>query len=102
MIAKLFVLAVLPMLILARFTPDYPLKFYNFSPFPNLYQRNYTAFTCWLSCEDRATVLCHYMGFEDTGDAPRPSSFTFDPMVPRTCQQLTTGSYNSVQNGWDR
>ena len=70
--------------------------------FPNLYQRNYTGFTCWISCPDRATVMCHYKGFKDTGNAPRPSSFTYDPMVPRSCQQLSFKSYNLIQNGWDR
>ena len=99
---KFSLLILIPVFSWANFTPDYNLEFFNFSPFPNLYRRNYTAFTCWLSCKDRATVMCHYLGFEDTGNADRPSSFTYDPVVPRSCQQLTTGSYNSVKNGWDR
>lgn len=98
---KLIISAVLPLLIVANFTPNYQLSFFNFSPFPELYRRNFTVFTCWLSCKDRATVMCHYMGFEDQGNADRPSSFTYDPIVPRTCQQNSTATYNSVQNGWD-
>lgn len=99
---KLLILSLLPFLSLSKFTPDYKLEFFNFSPFPNLHQRDYTAFKCWLSCDERATIMCHYMGFKDIGNAPRPSSFTFDPQVPRSCQQLTTNSYNSIENGWDR
>lgn len=102
MLFKFAILALFPLLGLARFTPDYNLEFFNFSPFPDLYRRNYTVFTCWLSCKDRATVMCHYMGFPDEGNAARPSSFTYDPVVPRTCQQTSTGTYNSVYNGWDR
>lgn len=74
MLARFAILALLPFLSIAirqEFTPEYSLEFYNFSPFQSLYKREYTAFTCWLSCEARATVLCHYMGFEDVGDAPR-------------------------------
>lgn len=95
-------LALLPLMSHARFTSGYDLEFFNFSPFQTLYRRDYTEFTCWLSCSDRATVMCHYLGFEDNGNAARPSSFTFDPKVERSCQQLSTGSYNSVVNGWDR
>lgn len=99
---KLAIFIALPLLIASNFTPDYELEFFNFSPFPDLYRRDYIAFTCWLSCKDRATVMCYYMGFEDVGDANRPSNFLYDPGVTRTCQQNSTGTYNSVQNGWDR
>lgn len=70
------------------------------SPYKNkLLKRDYTAFTCWLSCKERATVMCHYRGYFDTGNASRPSKFTFDPDVDKNCQQKSTKSYS---NGYDR
>lgn len=88
----------LPLLI-SGFISTYNLGFYNFSPFPNLLRRDYTAFTCWLECNERAAIMCFYLGFKDTGNAARPSSFTFDPKVDRSCQQTTTNAYS---NGYDR
>jgi len=88
--------------VLGSFLSRPDLDFINLSPYPNLYRRDFTEFTCWLACTERATPLCFYYGFKDVGSAPRPNDFTIDPIVPRTCQQLTTRTYNSVQNGWDR
>lgn len=69
--------------------------------FLNLYKQDYIEFTCWLSCPDRATVMCHYKGTVDKGNAKRPTSFKFDPNVSKKCQQNSTKSYNSVKNGFD-
>lgn len=100
MFLKIFLIA-LPLMIGSNFTPDYQLEFFNFSIFPELYRRDYTAFTCWLSCKDRLTVMCHYMGFPDEENHPRNQSFAKDPLVPATCQQTSTATYNSIQDGWD-
>lgn len=67
----------------------------------SLYQRDYTAFTCWLSCQDRATVMCEYKGTKDVGNAKRPSKFNYDPVVGKECQQKSLKTYNSIKNGWD-
>lgn len=91
-------IAALPILISGYIT-TYNLGFYNYSPFPTLLRRDYTAFRCWLSCAERAAIMCFYLGYKDTGNAVRPSSFTFDPAVDRSCQQLTTAAYSS---GYDR
>jgi len=75
--------------------------FVNLSPFRQLHRRDFSEFTCWLSCSERATVLCHYFGFPDHGNVKRPSGFTFDKKVLRDCQQLSTKSYNSTYKGYD-
>lgn len=81
------------------FITTYNLPFYNGSPFTSLTRRDYTAFTCWLSCTERAAIMCFYLGYKDTGNAARPSSFTFDPAVSANCQQTKTTAYS---NGYDR
>lgn len=95
---RVFIFLVLPIFISA-FITTYNLPFVNNSPFKTLLRRDYTAFTCWLSCAERAAIMCFYLGYKDTGTAARPSSFTFDPAVDRSCQQLTTNAYS---NGYDR
>lgn len=84
---------------LSAFITDYNLNFTNNSPFKSLLRRDYTAFTCWLSCEERAAIMCFYIGYKDTGSAARPTSFTIDKAVDRNCQQFTTNPYS---NGYDR
>lgn len=84
---------------ISAFITNYDLAFTNKSPFQNLTRRQYTAFTCWLSCVERAAVMCFYIGYKDTGNATRPTSFYIDPVVNRTCQQFTTNAYG---NGYDR
>ena len=92
------IFALLPLLISA-FINNYNLDFTNKSPFKNLLRRDYMAFTCWLSCAERAAVMCFYLGYKDNGNASRPTSFTFDPAVNKTCQQTQTVAYS---NGYDR
>ena len=99
---KLTLIAILPIFIQANFTPNFQLEFFNFSPFHELLKREYTSFTCWLACSERATVMCHYMGFKDTGNAARPNAFSFDPIVSSDCQQKSNASYQSIQPGYDR
>lgn len=99
---RLALLSILPFFILANFSYDTDLDFFNLSPFYDLSRRNFNGFTCWLSCSERATVMCHYIGLKDEGNAERPSSFNYDPVVSRDCQQKSTSSYQSVHEGWDR
>jgi len=94
--------ACVPIMAAGSFLQKPQLNFVNLSPFRQLHRRDYSEFTCWLACSERATVMCHYFGFKDTGNAARPSSFSFDPQVSRDCQQKTTNSYASVYAGYDR
>lgn len=95
---RAFLIILLPILISSTSkTPS--LLFTNKSPFKNLTRRDYVGFTCWISCADRATVMCFYFGQKDTGNASRPTTFTYDPKVNKTCQQLTSAAYS---HGYDR
>ena len=84
---------------ISAFITNYDLDFTNNSPFQNLLRRDYTAFTCWLSCAERAAIMCFYLGYKDTGNAARPTSFYLDKSVNSSCQQFNTNAYS---NGYDR
>jgi endonuclease G, mitochondrial len=64
-----------------------------------LLQVNYQGFTVWLDCKERAAVRFRYNTQHDTGSEPRRENFTFDPSVPRECQQISTKGYG---NNYDR
>ena len=81
---------------MADFDQNYQLSFINNSPHKTLLTRKYLAFTCWLDCSLRATVMCFYIGYKDVGTATRPSNFQLDPVVHKSCQQFTTVSYQSA------
>jgi endonuclease G len=54
---------------------------------------DYEGFTLWLDCKERAAVKFHYNVQSDTGSEPRRENFSFDPNLPRECQQTSTKSY---------
>lgn len=60
---------------------------------PDLLQVNYEGFTLWLDCKERAAVKFRYNAQRDNGSEPRKDNFTFDPTVPRECQQTSTKGY---------
>lgn len=93
-----FLALVLPVFISANVDIN-DLSFANQSPFQNLLRRDYIGYTCWLSCVERAAILCFYLGYVDTGNASRPTSFTLDPIIDKNCQQKSTKAYG---NGYDR
>lgn len=59
----------------------------------DLLEKKYEGFTLWLDCKERAAVKFRYNAQRDTGDEPRQAKFTFDPDVPRDCQQTSTKGY---------
>lgn len=65
----------------------------------HLLKLDYEGFTLWLDCKERAPVKFRYNAQRDSADFERSESFTYDPYVPRECQQTSTGSYG---NGYDR
>ena len=64
-----------------------------------LLEKHYEGFTLWLDCKERAAVKFRYNAQRDTGNEPRREKFTFDPDVPRECQQTSTKGYG---NNYDR
>lgn len=64
-----------------------------------LLKREYEGFTVWLDCAERAAVKFLYNAQRDTGNEPRRDKFSFDPEVPRECQQTSTKGYG---NHYDR
>lgn len=64
-----------------------------------LLKKDYEGFTLWLDCKERAAVKFRYNAQRDAGNQPRLEKFSFDPDVPRECQQLSTKGYG---NNYDR
>jgi endonuclease G, mitochondrial len=64
-----------------------------------LLKKDYEGFTLWLDCKERAAVKFRYNAQRDTGNEPRRENFSFDPDVPRECQQTSTKGYG---NNYDR
>lgn len=64
-----------------------------------LLKLGYEGFTVWLDCKERAAVKFRYNAQRDAGDVDRSETFTYDPYVPRECQQTSTGGYG---NDYDR
>lgn len=64
-----------------------------------LLKKDYQGFTLWLDCKERAAVKFRYNAQRDTGSEPRRENFSFDPDVPRECQQTSTKGYG---NNYDR
>lgn len=60
---------------------------------------NYTGFTIWLDCAKHGPYKFEYEPKKDTGNLPRAADFTFDPKIPKQCQQISTAAYG---NGYDR
>ena len=62
------------------------------------------AFRLRYDCDAHTALRYEYLLGSDSGNAPRAEQFTLDdPTLPTGCgQQLGTGSYWSVQPGWDR
>ena len=65
--------------------------------------QDYNGFRLIYDCTDRTALHYRYTLQADTGNAARPSSFTFDPTLPAGClQQTSTASYESVHPGYAR
>lgn len=64
-----------------------------------LLKKDYEGFTLWLDCKERAPVKFRYNAQRDNGNEPRKENFTFDPDVPRECQQISSKGYG---NNYDR
>lgn len=58
---------------------------------------DYTGFTIWLDCDQRAAVKFRYNAQRDTGNAKRKGSFYYDDNLPEHCQQLSRSSYRGKQ-----
>lgn len=64
-----------------------------------LLKKDYAGFTLWLDCKERVAVKFRYNAQRDNGNEPRRENFSFDPDVPRECQQTSTKGYG---NNYDR
>jgi len=64
-----------------------------------LLKLGYEGFTVWLDCKERAAVKFRYNAQRDQGNFDRSESFSYDPYVPRECQQTSTSGYG---NNYDR
>ena len=65
--------------------------------------QDYGGYRLIYDCTDRTALHYRYTLQADQGSAARPSSFTFDTLLPAGCsQQTSTASYASVQAGYDR
>lgn len=62
---------------------------------PDLLKIRHKGYTLWLDCERRSAVRFEYVASEDTGDLKGSNHFTLDPSVPKSCQQLATGTYKT-------
>ena len=74
------------------------------SPFQeNQVTLDYGGFKLLYDCDLKSAIQFEYKLDRDTVNFSRPSTFNLDPNLSKNCgQQLTTNSYASVVNGWDR
>ena len=68
-----------------------------------LVSMDYGGFVLLYDCTQHVALRYDYVLTVDTGNYPRPASFTLDPTLPAGCgQQTSTASYASDVPGWDR
>ena len=78
---------------------DTPFTYAN----PVILNLDYGGFTLNYDCVGRTALRYEYRLAHDSGYEARPSSYYSDPELPSFCrQQLSTGSYASIEAGWDR
>lgn len=60
---------------------------------------NYSGFSLWIDCAERAPVRFMYNVQHDTGNVKRKDDFSLDPDFPAECQQSSAAAYGA---GYDR
>jgi endonuclease G, mitochondrial len=68
----------------------------------DIHRLNYEGFTIWVDCDKHGAVKFQYNAQRDTGSFKRKKSFYYDPDLPKSCQQSSTKSYQSIGQRYDR
>lgn len=64
-------------------------------PSTEIVRLDYEGFTVWIDCASRGAIKFRYNAQRDWGAEKRLGTFSLDPDVPESCQQISTASYKT-------